>query len=765
MSSKEPAAACCHHDHAHTPRTAPKPSAGYSCPMHPEEHKPSPGDCSICGMALEPVAPVGLKVQYTCPMHPEILQDDPGDCPLCGMALEPTSVTAEADDGELRDMTRRFVFASALSVPLLILVMGDMWPGQPISQMLGHDLRIWLELGLAAPVCLWSAWPFYQRAVRSVINRSLNMFTLIGLGVSVAFVYSLVATLLPGIFPASFHSAMGRVPVYFESAAVIVTLVLLGQVLELRARQQTGSAIRALLDLAPATARRINPDGQEEDVNLDAVAVGDRLRVRPGEKIPVDGVVVEGHSLVDESMVTGEPLAVAKEEGDPVVGATVNGNGSLVMLAEKVGSDTLLARIVTLVADAQRSRAPIQKLADSVSGYFVPAVMISALLAFVVWALVGPEPRMAHALLAAVAVLIIACPCALGLATPMSVMVATGRGASQGVLFRDAEAIEVLRQVDTLVVDKTGTLTVGKPQLSRLETVAGADAQELLALVAAVERASEHPLAEAILAAAAERQVATMVATDFAAITGKGVLATVDGVRVRLGNARLMEDAGIDVSSLSSRAQELREAGQTVMFAARDAELLGLVAVEDPIKDSTQEALTALREEGMHIVMLTGDAQATAQAVAQRLGIEEVVAEVLPDNKAEVIRKLQQAGRCVAMAGDGINDAPALAQAEVGIAMGTGTDVAMESAGITLVKGDLVGIVRARRLSRATMANIRQNLFFAFAYNAAGVPLAAGVLYPVFGMLLSPMIAAAAMSLSSVSVIGNALRLRHQSLD
>lgn len=702
---------------------------------------------------------------YTCPMHPEVVQDGPGDCPLCGMALEPQTISAEADDSELRDMTRRFVFAAVLSIPLLALVMGDMLPGHPLSQWLGHDLRVWLELALAAPVCLWSAWPFYQRALRSVINRSLNMFTLIGLGVSVAFGYSLVATLLPGLFPPSFRTGMGTVPVYFESAAVIVTLVLLGQVLELRARAQTGSAIRALLELAPARARRLDEDGSETEIALDAVAVGDRLRVRPGEKIPVDGVVLDGHSLVDESMVTGEPLGVSKTGGDALIGATVNGSGALVMRAEKVGADTLLARIVTMVSQAQRSRAPIQKLADQVSAYFVPTVMFAALAAFAAWALLGPEPRMAHALLAAVAVLIIACPCALGLATPMSIMVATGRGASHGVLFRDAEAIEVLRQVDTIVLDKTGTLTEGKPRVMTVETQDGITTATLLALVAAVERVSEHPLAAAITTAAAEQQVAELAATDFEAVTGQGVQACVDGQRIRVGNAILLEAAGIEVAPLQAQAEELRQQGQSVMFAARDQQLLGLVGVEDPIKSSTVAALDALRAAGLRIVMLTGDAQATADAVAKRLGISEVVAGVLPADKAQEIQRLQGEGRCVAMAGDGINDAPALARAEVGIAMGTGTDVAMESAGVTLVKGDLMGIVRARRLSQATMANIRQNLFFAFAYNAAGVPLAAGALYPLCGILLSPMIAAAAMSLSSVSVIANALRLRHQKLD
>ncbi len=756
-------AACCHGGGSRSPAAA-APARGtgrYTCPMHPEVDSEEPGDCPKCGMALEPAGlPLNSQTQWTCPMHPEVLRDEPGDCPICGMALEPISVQAEADDSELRDMSRRFWLSAAFSLPLLTLVMGDMLPGAPFSAWLGHELRIALELALAAPVCLWAAWPFYLRALKSVRNRSLNMFTLIGLGVSVAFGYSLIATLAPGLFPAAFADSHGRIGVYFESAAVIVTLILLGQVLELRARSQTGAAIRALLDLAPKMARKLNEDGSEADVALDQVQAGDQLRVRPGEKIPVDGIVLEGRSSVDESMVTGEPLPVGKSAGDALIGATVNGTGALLMRAEKVGADTLLSRIVGLVAEAQRSRAPIQKLADTVSGWFVPAVILIAALAFVAWSLLGPEPRMAHGLLAAVAVLIIACPCALGLATPMSIMVATGRGAGIGVLFRNAEAIEVLRQVDTLVVDKTGTLTEGRPRLVTVEAADGFDDIRLLSLVAAVERHSEHPLAAAIVSGARERGAQELASTDFDSVTGQGVSARVDGLRVAIGNLKLMQAEGLAADDWAERANVLRGQGQTVMLVAADGRPAGLVGVADPIKASTPDAIRALREAGLRVVMLTGDSQATAQAVAGQLGIDEVIADVLPEDKAQAISRLQSEGRIVAMAGDGINDAPALASAHVGIAMGTGTDVAMESAGVTLVKGDLGGIVRARRLSQATMRNIRQNLFFAFAYNTAGVPVAAGLLYPVFGLLLSPMLAAAAMSLSSVSVIGNALRLR-----
>jgi Cu+-exporting ATPase len=656
-------------------------------------------------------------------------------------------------------MTRRFWLSVVFTLPLFVVVMSDMFTEHAVSDLLSPRRRAFVELALAAPVCLWAAWPFYVRALLSIANRRLNMFTLIGVGVSVAFGYSLVATLAPGAFPASFRED-GQVAPYFEAAAVIVTLILLGQVLELRARGQTSAAIRKLLGLVPARARRLADDGSEEDVALDAVDVGDRLRVRPGEKVPVDGVVLEGRSSIDESMVTGEPIPVEKDAGDRVIGATVNGTGALVMRADKVGTETLLARIVAMVSEAQRSRAPIQKLADLVSGWFVPIVMLIAAATFAVWSLAGPEPRMAHALVNAIAVLIIACPCALGLATPMSIMVATGKGATQGVLFRDAEAIEIMRDVDTLVVDKTGTLTEGKPRLTSVTAVDGTDDGELLRLAASLERASEHPLAAAIVAGAQARGLTLADARELESVTGKGVRGVVDGKRVALGNAAMMQVTGVDPAPLAERAEALRGDGQTVMLVAVDGALAGAVGVADPIKDSTAEAVRGLRAEGIRVVMLTGDSKTTAAAVARKLGLDDVVAEVLPDQKAAHVRRLQGEQRIVAMAGDGINDAPALAQAQVGIAMGTGTDVAMESAAVTLVKGDLRGILRARRLSRQTMANIKQNLFFAFVYNAAGVPVAAGVLYPAFGLLLSPMLAAAAMSLSSVSVITNALRLR-----
>ncbi|MDP3273574.1 MAG: heavy metal translocating P-type ATPase [Deltaproteobacteria bacterium] len=699
--------------------------------------------------------------EFTCPMHPEIVRDAAGSCPICGMALEPRAAAANEDESaELKDMQRRFWFAVALTLPLFVISMGDMLPGQPISALISMRTRVWLELALATPVCTVSAWPFFVRAVASVRNRSLNMFTLIGLGVSAAYGYSLVATVVPGIFPASFRLKSGEVAVYFEAAAVITTLILLGQVLELRARSKTNSAIRKLLGMAAKSARRLREDGTEEDVSLDSVHVGDRLRVRPGEKVPVDGVVLDGASSIDESLVTGEPMPVEKHAGDHVIGSTLNGTGAIVMRAEKVGTETLLARIVSLVAEAQRSRAPIQKLADVVAGYFVPVVISVSVLTFGVWAVFGPKPAMAHAIVNAVAVLIIACPCALGLATPMSIMVATGKGAGLGVLFKNAEAIEVLREVDTLVVDKTGTLTEGKPKLVSVVVSDVVDEATLLRLVATLERGSEHPLAAAIVQGAADRGVALAEAKEFNSVTGKGVVGSVDGRTVALGNLALMESLVIDAASLSARAEALRAEGQTVMFVAVDGTLAGLVGVADPIKESTPEAIRMLHAEGLRIVMMTGDSETTAQAVAKKLGIDDVIAGVLPDEKASRVKALQAEGCVVAMAGDGVNDAPALAQAHVGIAMGTGTDVAMESASVTLVKGDLRGIVRARRLSRKTMANIKQNLFFAFAYNAIGVPIAAGVLYPFFGLLLSPVIAAAAMSLSSVSVIGNALRLR-----
>ena len=733
--------------------------------MDPEVRETKPGACPKCGMALELASPVAAtKTEWTCPMHPEIVRDEPGVCPICGMALEPRSVAVDdAPSPELTDMRRRFWLAAAFTLPLVVIAMGDLLPGEPISKLLSTRVRVFLELGLALPVCLWSARPFYTRAIQSIKNRSLNMFTLIGLGVSVAFTYSVVAALFPGIFPESFREG-GKVAVYFEAAGVIVTLILLGQVLELRARSQTNAAIKKLLGMAAKSARRINADGSEEDVALDRVQVGDRLRVRPGEKVPVDGVIVEGSSSIDESMVTGEPIPVHKQAGDSVIGATVNGTGSLVMRAEKVGSETLLSRIVAMVAEAQRSRAPIQKLADVVAGYFVPIVVLSAVSTFVVWSLFGPEPAMAHALINAVAVLIIACPCALGLATPMSIMVSTGKGASLGVLFKNAEAIEVLRKVDTLVVDKTGTLTLGKPELVSVVTSADVNEPTFLRLVGSLERGSEHPLAEAIVRGAEERGAELVDIDDFESVTGKGVKGSVDGRQVALGNRAMMADQGVDIKALADKAEALRADGQTAMFAAADGGLAGILGVADPIKETTPEAIKALHAEGIRIVMLTGDSATTAKAVAAKLDIDEVVAEVLPDQKVDAVKRFQAEGQVVAMAGDGINDAPALAQAQVGIAMGTGTDVAMESAGVTLVKGDLNGIVRARRLSRATMRNIKQNLFWAFAYNGIGVPIAAGVLYPFFGLLLSPIIAAAAMSFSSVSVIGNALRLRNLEL-
>jgi Cu+-exporting ATPase len=754
------------HDHAHAsvkPEHAPAPAgATYTCPMHPEIRQDRPGSCPKCGMALEPVVPAALapRTEWTCPMHPEIVRSEPGSCPICGMALEPRTPTADhAEDTELRDMTRRFWLATALTLPLVLLAMAEMLH-VALPAWMSMRTIVLVQLVLATPVCLWAAWPFYVRAVQSIRYRSLNMFTLIGLGVSVAYGYSVVAALLPDIFPASFRAASGTVAVYFEAAAVIVTLILLGQVLELRARSQTSAAISKLLGLAAKSARRVRDDGSEEDVSLDTVQAGDRLRVRPGEKVPVDGEVLEGTSNIDESMVTGEPIPVQKQPGDKVIGATINGTGALVMRAEKVGAETLLSRIVAMVAEAQRSRAPIQKLADLVSGYFVPIVIAIAALTFVVWSLVGPEPRMAYALLNAVAVLIIACPCALGLATPMSIMVAMGKGASMGVLFKNAEAIEVLRKVDTLVVDKTGTLTEGKPKLVNVVPVAGMDERELLTLAASLERGSEHPLAAAIVAGAEQRAVALASAEAFDSITGKGITGRVHGRAVAVGNRALLDSLGIDTAALTDRAESLRGDGQTAMFVAVDGQAAGLLGVADPIKESTPEAIEALHREGIRVVMLTGDSRTTAEAVARKIGLDEVMAEVLPEQKAAMVERLQAQGRIVAMAGDGINDAPALARAHVGIAMGTGTDVAMESAAVTLVKGDLRGIGRARQLSRSTMSNIKQNLFFAFAYNAAGVPIAAGILYPAFGLLLSPMIAAAAMSLSSVSVIANALRLR-----
>ncbi|MDN3558056.1 copper-translocating P-type ATPase [Halomonas maura] len=694
-------------------------------------------------------------------MHPEIVRDAPGECPKCGMALEPRQVTAEEErNPELVDMTRRFWIAVAFSVPVVILAMGGMLPGVNMDALVPHGVRIWLELALASPVVLWSGWPFFVRGYRSLKGWNLNMFTLISLGVGVAYLYSVIATLFPPLFPPSFRHASGQVGVYFEAAAVIVTLVLVGQVMELRARSQTNAAIKALLGLAPKTARRLADDGREEDVPLEQVQIGDRLRVRPGEKVPVDGVVVEGTSSVDESMITGEPIPVEKAQGEQVIGATVNGTGSLVIEAQRVGSDTLLAQIVQMVAEASRSRAPIQNLVDVVAGVFVPAVVLAAVITFIVWGIWGPEPAMAYALINAVAVLIIACPCALGLATPMSIMVASGKGASLGVLFKNAEAIQTLRRVDTLIVDKTGTLTEGRPRLQDVVAAEGFEEDQVLSLAATLERGSEHPLAAAIVQGAEERGVSLERYTDFASVTGKGVKGRVGEQAVALGNRALMAAEGIEATALAECAESLRAEGKTAMFVAVDGRPAGLVAVADPVKATTPEAIRSLHEDGLRIVMLTGDSQTTARAVARRLGIDEVIAEVLPEQKADKVKALQAEGRFVAMAGDGINDAPALAQAQVGIAMGTGTDVAMESAGVTLVKGDLRGILRARRLSRATMRNIKQNLVFAFGYNSLGVPIAAGMLYPAFGVLLSPIIAAAAMSFSSVSVVGNALRLR-----
>jgi Cu+-exporting ATPase len=736
--------------------------------MCPGVAEDEPVPCPHCGMALERVQPVsfGQPLRYTCPMHPEVVQDGPGDCPICGMALEPADADEAglASDPEYLYMRRRFIVASALAVPLLFLAMGDMLPGEPMSRLLGHTARPWLELLLATPICLWAGWPFLQRAWSSIRTRHLNMFTLIGLGVGVAYCYSLVATLVPGLFPAAFRDAGGQVQVYFEAAGVIVALVLLGQVLELRARSRTGQAIRSLLGLAPTRARKVTPCGHEKDIPLQDVKPGDNLRVRPGEKIPVDGSVLEGSSRVDESMISGEPVPVAKNPGDAVIGATLNGTGSLLIKAEKVGADTLLARIVHLVGEAQRSRAPIQKLADRVAGWFVPAVVFCALLTFVAWALWGPQPAMAFAIINAVAVLIIACPCALGLATPMSIVAATGKGAESGILFRNAEAIEQLRAVDVLLVDKTGTLTEGKPALIDVRAAEGFQADDVLARAAALERHSEHPLAAAIVAGAESRQLTAHTASDFESVTGQGITGRVEGRAIALGNQALMTSLHVDTTALTDAAELLRRDGATVLWAVMDGRLAALISIADPVKDSTPEAIAALHEEGLKVVMVTGDSRQTAEAVAAGLGIDEVVAEVQPQQKLDVLRRYQSQGHTVAMAGDGINDSPALAAADVGIAMGTGTDIAMESADVTLVKGDLRGIVKARRLSRLTVANIRQNLFFAFLYNGLGVPLAAGVLYPFTGLLLSPMIAAAAMSFSSVSVISNALRLRRVEL-
>lgn len=720
---------------------------------HGKSHDPA-------ASSFKPGGPGIVKASvYTCPMHPQIRQTEPGNCPICGMALEPEVANLETvPSPELADMTRRFWIGLVLSVPVIALEMGGHLAN--LHMILGPQTSNWLQLVLATPVVFWAGWPFFERGWKSLVTRRLNMFTLISMGTGAAWIYSVVATVTPGLFPVTFRAEGGSVAVYFEAAAVITVLVLLGQVLELRGREQTGGAIRVLLDLAPKTARRVRADGIDEDVGLDAVAVGDRLRVRPGEKVPVDGLLLEGRSSVDESMITGESMPVTKVVGSKLIGGTMNQTGGFVMEAGKVGSDTMLSQIVRMVADAQRSRAPIQRLADEVSGWFVPVVIGVALVAFAVWMIYGPEPRFAHALVAAVAVLIIACPCALGLATPMSIMVGVGRGASLGVLIKNAEALERFEKVDTLVVDKTGTLTQGRPEVTAIAAVAGISESELLRLAATVERLSEHPLALAIVNAANNRGIALGDATDFDSPVGKGATGVVEGKRLILGSHRIMEEEGVDVTAMTAKAEELRSDGATVIFTAVDGRLAGLFAIADPIKATTPDAVKALIEDGIRVVMLTGDNKTTALAVARRLGISEVEAEVLPEDKSKIVSRLRSEGRIVAMAGDGVNDAPALAAADVGVAMGTGTDVAIESAGVTLLKGDLQGVVRARQMSRATMSNIRQNLFFAFIYNAAGVPVAAGVLYPVFGLLLSPIIAAGAMALSSVSVIANSLRLR-----
>jgi Cu+-exporting ATPase len=748
---------------AHIPATSATENAApaYVCPMCPEVHESKPGACPSCGMALEPEFPAALsKTEYTCPMHPEIVRDQSGTCPICGMALEPRTVTAtEEENPELRDMTRRFWISVALTAPLLAIAMADMLPGMPMQRVLPAEWLPWVELVLATPVVIWAGWPFFQRGWTSIVNRSTNMFTLIAIGTGVAYFYSLIATVVPGIFPSSFREMTGRPAVYFEAADAIVTLVLLGQVLELRARSRTGAAIRSLLDLAPRTARVLR-DASEQDIPLDQVHVGDRIRVRPGEKIPIDGVILEGHSSIDESMITGESAPVQKTEGSRVIGATVNASGSFIMRGERVGSETLLSQIVNMVSQAQRSRAPIQRLADKVAGWFVPAVIALSIVTFIAWAIFGPQPRLAHAIVNAVAVLIIACPCALGLATPMAIMVGTGRGAHVGVLIKNAEALETLEKVDTLVVDKTGTLTEGKPRVTSFSTGNALGEFEPLRLAASVERASEHPLASAIVAAAQERNLTLSDVRDFESRPGKGIVASVDGKRVAVGNTAMLREEGLDGKAFLVGSSSMG----TAIFIAVDHKFAGSISVSDPIKQSARTAIRELKQQGLRIVMLTGDNRVVAENVSRELGIDEFHAEVLPGDKAKIVKDLQQQGRTVAMAGDGINDAPALAQADVGIAIGTGTDVAIESAGITLLKGDLAAIARARKLSRATMKNIRQNLFFAFIYNSIGVPIAGGILYPFFGVLLSPILAAAAMSFSSVSVITNSLRLRNVTL-
>ncbi|MGA2536021.1 MAG: copper-translocating P-type ATPase [Terracidiphilus sp.] len=733
----------------------------FICPMHPDVRKPDPGSCPKCGMTLEPetISASAAHTQYICPMHPQIVRDQPGNCPICGMTLESKAATIEEANPELDKMTRRLWVGIGFTLPLFAVMISDLLPSRPVQHLLAGRSLGWMEFAFATPVVLWGGWPFFQRGWTSIISRRLNMFTLISIGSGSAYLYSVVAVLVPQLFPASFRDMSGQLGLYFEAAAVITVLVLLGQVLELKARSQTSGAIKALLGLAPKTARRIARDGTERDVEIKAIQVGDKLRVRPGEKVPTDGVVVEGSSSVDESMVSGEPVPVEKTVDAKVTGGTINGTGSFVMKAERVGADTLLAQIVKMVSEANRTRAPIQRLADIVASYFVPAVLLSAVVTFLVWAIYGPQPHYAHALVNAVAVLIIACPCALGLATPMAIMVGTGRGAGEGILISNAEALEILEKVDTLVVDKTGTLTLGKPKLTDLIPAEGVKDTELLQAAASLEKASEHPLAAAVLAAAREKNIELVAIDGFQSVTGKGVKGTLWGKQVAIGNAALMADLGTSPESLRTKAESLQKEGRTVLYIALGGTFAGLVAVADPIKDSTAEAIEQLKREGITIIMVTGDNRTTAEAVAGKLGID-FEADVLPENKAAAVKKLQDAGAVVAMAGDGINDSPALAQAHVGIAMGTGTDVAMKTGAITLVKGDLRGIVKARRLSHLTMNNIRENLFFAFFYNVLGVPLAAGILYPSFGLLLNPMIAAAAMSFSSVSVIANALRLR-----
>lgn len=748
-----------------SPKTQ-KDKAEYVCPMDPEVHQTGPGSCPKCGMALEPatISAPPTRTDFTCPMHPQISRQEPGNCPICGMTLEPRETTAEEVNPELVDMTRRFWISVALAVPLLALMVSDLLPSMPLQHLLSAQTWAWIEFALATPVVLWCGWPFFVRGWRSVINRSLNMFTLIALGTGAAYLYSVTVTFFPQLFPPSFQAAGGGIALYYEPAVVIIALVLLGQVMELRARSQTGSAIRALLGLAPKTAKRLDDEGGEADVPLDQVQVGNRLRVRPGEKIPVDGVLLEGHSSVDESMVSGEPIPVEKDVSAKVTGGTVNGTGGFVMRAERVGADTLLSQIVKMVSQAQRSRAPIQRLADRVASFFVPAVILAAIATFVIWYLVGPQPRFAHALVNAVAVLIVACPCALGLATPMAIMVGTGRGAGAGILIRNAESLETFGKVNTLIVDKTGTLTEGKPTLASVLPQAGMSEAELLQLVASLERSSEHPLAAAIVKGAEAKKLSLQDVQGFSSITGKGVKGAIAGKQVAVGNTEMFRELGIDPAPpMLTQAETLRKEGQTVMMVAVDGRPAGLVSVSDPIKESTTDAIQELKAAGLKVIMVTGDNATTARAVADKLGIE-FEADVLPQQKAEVVKKYQQQGAIVAMAGDGVNDAPALAQANIGIAMGTGTDVAMEAGGITLLTGDLRGILRARRLSQSTMRNIRQNLFFAFIYNAIGVPVAAGILFPVFGLLLNPMIAAAAMSFSSVSVIANSLRLRSAKL-